>query len=601
MTGSRLRIISIILAFLTAPAWGQSNEKPPVLTPDDYPPIADDEDTPPPPAATAPPQALPGSGAVTVAPAPLESGVEVSVLGTTEGSPAGLLDSSNGGLGDDLWSGSERQTIETLLTRVALVSPDPVLRGIAKRVVLTKAAAPPGPSKRALITVRIEKLLDAGLTEEAGALAAQAAVPNDPDFARVQADALLTANRAADVCGQATATRLTAGEPFWLQLRAYCAAAGGDQATADLTRAVLDAQGNSDKAYDALVDDALGHKAVPPGPIAHPTAMHLFLLQQAGLPVPGELAAVMGTAANLLAMRDTRNPPAVRFAAAERIVRTGAVSPDELRKLANSQDIPLSRMANASAEAEPAPFFAGQVLLRRAAAIEPRPESKADLVYKALILGEKAGMLPLTARLQADLIASIKPSPANRDMAPHFARALLLAGMPDAAARWLPDSDWLATAVDVAAPDPARDAKAAAEYSAIATALTKNPPDPDPDKSAKALLLGVADVLGRPLPPDAKAQAPWIQAMTWEGKRPASGVMRRIEDASSRADRKGEALLMVLDTVRSTGLRDMDPNATIELVRLVAAMGLPDAARDLGLEALALYVPPPPPPPAPKQ
>jgi len=599
MTGSRLRTIPIFLALLAAPAWAQSHDTPPVLTPDDYPPIADDEDTPARPGATAPPQALPGTGTVSVAPLPQDTGVEVGVLGTTEGPPAGLLDSSNGGLGDDLWGGSERQTIETLLSRVPLVSPDPVLRAIAKRIVLTRAGAPPGPSKRALITVRIEKLLDAGLIDEAGALAPQASVPSDPDFARVQADALLTANRAADVCGGLTSARLAAGETFWLQLRAYCAAAGGDQPTADLTRAVLDAQGNSDKAYDTLVDDVLNHKADPPGPIAHPTAMHLFLLQQAGLPVPGEVASAMGTGANLLAMRDARNPPAVRFAAAERIVRTGAVSPDELRKLADAQDIPLSRMANAAADAQAAPFLAGQLLLRRAATIEPRPEAKAELVFEALTLGDKAGMLSLTAGLQADLVASIRPTPANRSMADLFARALLVAGSPDAAARWLSDNYVLATAVDLAAPDPLRAIKAQSAYSAIAAALTKNPPDADPAKSAKALLLGIADVLGRPLPPDAKAQAPWIEAMTWGGKRPASGVMRRIEDASSRADRRGEALLMILDTIRSTGLRDMDPNVTVELVRLVGAMGLPDAARDLGIEALALYVPPPPPPPPP--
>jgi hypothetical protein len=598
MTGSRLRIVPIILALLAAPAWAQSHDTPPVLTPDDYPPIADDEDTPAPPGATAAPQALSGAGQVTVAPAPQDTGVEVGVLGTTEGQPIGLFDSSNGGLGEDLWGGSERQTIETLLSRVPLVSPDPVLRGIAKRLVLTRAGAPPGASKRALVTVRIEKLLDAGLIDEAGALATQASVPNDPDFARVQADALLTANRAADICGELTAARLTAGETFWLQLRAYCAAAGGDQPTADLTRAVLDAQGNSDKAYDTLVGDVLNHKADPPGPIAHPTAIHLFLLQQAGLPVPGEVAAVMGTGANLLAMRDVRNPPAFRFAAAERIVRTGAVSPDELRKLADAQDIPLSRMANAASDAQGAPFLAGQVLLRRAATIEPRPEAKAQLVFEALTLGDKAGMLPLTAGLQADLVASLRPAPANRGMADLFARALLLANLPEAAARWLDQKDVLATAVDLAAPDPARDMKAQEAYRAIAAALAKNPPDTNPNKPGWALLLGIADVLGRPLPPDAKAQAPWIEAMTWGGKRPASGVMRRIEDASSRADRKGEALLMILDTVRSTGLSDMDPNTTVELVRLVGAMGLPDAARDLGLEALALYVPPPPPAPA---
>jgi len=529
-------------------------------------------------------------------PPPQNTPVEVGALGTTEGPPVGLLDSENGGLGEDLWGGSERAAIEDLLSRIPLLSPDPAIRALAKRIVLTKAAAPPGPSKRALVSVRIEKLLDAGLIDEAGALAAQASVPNDADFARLRAEALLTANRAAEVCGEATTTRLSAGEPFWLRLRAYCAAAGGDQPTADLTRAVLEAQGDSDKAYDTLVDDVLNHKIDPPGPIARPGAMHLFLLQQAGLPIPGEVAAAMGTPANLLAMRDARNSPQVRFAAAERIVRMGAASIAELKALADAQDIPLTRLANASADAQVAPFFAGQVLLRRAAQIEPRPDAKAQLVYQALSLGEKARLLPLVAGLQGDIVASIKPTPANRFMAGLFARALLLAELPDAAARWLGDKDVLQTAVDLAAPNPARDAKAQAAYGAMAEALIRNPPSADPGKPAMALLLGIADVLGRPLPPGAKAQAPGIEAMNWSGTRPDPAIMQRIESAALHPDRKGEALLLILDTIRSIGLSDLAPDDTIELVRLLGAMGLPDAAHDIGIEALALYVPPPPPP-----
>jgi hypothetical protein len=306
----------------------------------------------------------------------------------------------------------------------------------------------------------------------------------------------------------------------------------------------------------------------------------------------------MGTPANLLAMRDSRNSAEVRFAAAERIVRTGAASVTELKTLADSQEIPLTRLANASTDAEVAPFFGGQVLLRRAAQIEPRPDAKAQLVYEALTLGQKAGLLPLTAGLQGDIVASIKPTPGNRAMSDLFARTLLLADLPDAASRWLSDKDVLQSAVDLAAPNPARDAKAQAAYGAIAAALVKNPPDADSDKPAKALLLGIADVLGRPLSPDAKVQASGIEAMRWDGKRPDSGVMRRIEDTSLHPDRKGEALLMILDSIRSIGLRDMAPDVTIELVHLLGAIGLPDAARDLGVEALALYVPPPPAPPA---
>jgi len=582
------------------PAAASGKDKPPVVNDEDLPPLAGEDDAPQ--TATAPPQTLPGteSNPTVRPPAPQDGPVVVGTLGTTEGPPVGLLDSENGGLGEGLWSGSERATIEDLLSRIPLVSSDPAIRGLAKRIVLSKAAAPPGPSKRAVVSVRIEKLLEAGLIDEAGALAAQASVPNDPDFARLRADALLTANRAAEVCGEATAARLSAGEPFWLQLRAYCAAAGGDQPLADLTLAVLEAQGNSDKAYDALVDDVLNHKSDPPGPIAHPSAMHLFLLQQAGLLIPGDVAAAMGTPANLLAMRDPRNSAQVRFAAAERIVRTGAASVAELKALADAQDIPLSRIANASADAQVVPFFAGQLLLRRAAQIEPRPDAKAQLAYQALSLGEKNRLLPLAAGLQGDIVASLKPM-ADRGMADLFARALLLAGRPDAAARWLGDKDVLQTAVDLAAPNPARDAKAQAAYSAMAASLVKNPPAPDADKPAKALLLGIADVLGRPLPPDARAQAPGIEAMKWSGKRPDAGVMQRIESVALAPERKGEALLLILDTIRSIGLSDLAPDDTIELVRLLAAMGLPDSARDLGIEALALYVPPPLPPPAPTQ
>ncbi len=606
MTGFRLRAILFLLALLTTCAWAGSAapDVPADIANEEPPPVADDDDaTPPAAAATSVPQTLPGAAATgvptTQQTAPQNSSVVVDVLGAPEGPPVGLLDSSNGGLGESLWSGSNRATVEELLSRIPLVSSDSAIRALSKRIVLTQAAAPVGPSQRALVSVRIEKLLDAGLIDEAGALAAQASVPNDPDFARFQADALLTANRAADVCGDLTATRLSASEPLWLQLRAYCAVVNGDQPTAELTRAVLEAQGYSDPAYNTLVDDILNHKNDPPGPIVHPTAMHLFLLQQAGLPIPDDVAAAMGSSANLLAMRDTRNSAQVRFAAAERIVRTGAISVDELRTLADAQDIPLARTANAAADAQNAPFLAGQVLLRRAAQIEPRADAKAQLVKEALFLGERARLLPLVAGLQADIIATIKPSPANHGMADLFARALLLAGRPDAASRWLSDKDILQTAVDLAAPNPVRDAKAQTAYSQIAATLTKDPPVADQNKPYEALLLGIADVLGRPLPPDVKTQAPGIEAMKWDGKRPAPGVMQRIESASMHPDRKGETLLLILDTIRSVGLRDMAPDTTVELVRLLGAMGLPVAARDLGIEALALYVPPPLPPPQP--
>lgn len=631
---TRFRVSALVFAatLCASAAWAQyagtssNDDKPPVLTPYDYPPIADarpprsttpanksappaltGHDLPPvadrpaqPSTATAAPAPLSGMAGDQVAPLPPPaSGIQVQTLGTVEGPPAGLLDSGNGGLGTDMWSGSARGTIEPLLARIPLVSPDPVLRALAKRIVLTKASSPTGPAKRAVVTVRIEKLLDAGLIDEAGALAAQVSLPDDPDFARVQADALLTANRAADVCGNLTATRLSSGAPFWLELRLYCAAAGGDEATAELTHEVMQAEGEGDKAFDTLADDVLNHKTTTPGPIAHPTAMHVFLLQQAGLPIPGDVAAAMGTSENLLAMCDPRNSPKVRLAAAERIIATGAASVVQLRAVADAQDIKLDQMANAADDAKSMPFFAAQVLLRRAAVIQTRPDAQAQLVYEALSLGEKAGMLPLAAAFQGDVAASVRPSATNRFMAPLFVRALLFAHKPDAAALWLRNKDLLQPVVDLAAPNPVRDAAAQAALSVYAAGLVKNPPDPDANRSYKALMIGIADVLGRPLPPDVKAQASSLEAMNWGGARPDPGDMRRIEQASLHPERKGEALLRILDIVHDIGLRKLAPDVTIEFVRLLGAMGLPDAAHALGMDALLSYVPPPQmPPPA---
>ena len=624
MTGSRIRLLlgAAVFAAVAVPATAQwSSDKPPVLTPDDYPPVAT-EDAPDKPASNAasqdqppenpndgggvvgpePPRGTPPDTQVNTLPAPDPAGpqaasVEVGALGTPEGPPVGTLDTASGGLAERLWSGSERAKVEDLLNRAPLATADPAMRDLMRRIVLTRAGAPPGTAPHAFTTVRIQKLLDAGFIEEAGALAAQAQVPNDEEFARVQAEAILIANRSADVCGNATSTRLAAGDTFWMQLRAYCAALSGDTATAQLTNDVLRAQGKDDPAYDTLVEDLLNHQAVPAGAIAHPTAIHLYLLQQAGLPVPEAVARSMGTPANVLVMRDARNAPRARFEAAERVVLTGAASVADLKVIADAQDLPVSKVASAAADAPGLPFFMGQVLLRRAATIEPRPDVKAGLIAQALSLADKQNMMPLAAALQADVIATVKPAPTNREYARTFSRALILAGRPDAAARWAAGDPVMRSIAGLASQEPARIATAQTDLSTFAASFAVDQPLTDPDRSYKALVLGLADVLGLPMPPDAKGEAASLETQMWDGKRPGPGTMRTIEELSGPPDRHGEALLLMLDAMHGTSLRDLAPDVTVAFVRLIAGMGEPAAAHALAFEALAQYEPPPLPAP----
>jgi hypothetical protein len=595
MRKGQFLVVAAVLALAVPAAAQWTSDKPPVLEPEDYPPEPPEDakapaKTPetPPDTQPAQPSAVPVvNGGPVAPPAP----VEVDSLGKPEGLPAGTLDDTNGGLGEHLWSGTARSTAEDLLKRAPLASVDPVFRDLTKRVILTKAGAPPGASKQAFAGLRLEKLLDGGLTVEAGAIAAQASVPGDDDFARLQAGAVLLANR-PDACGDATAARQSSGEVFWMQLRAFCATLSGDSATAELTNAVMAAQGHGDNAYKILSADVLNHQSVPPGTIAHPTEMHVYLLLQAGLPIPEALAQKMGTSVNLLVLRDTRQTPRARFEAAERVAATGTATAAELKKVANVQDLPLARVASAAADAPKLPFFMGQVLLHRAAAIAPRPDEKERLVLEAIELGNKAGMAPLSAALQADVAVLLKPSAADPN-ARAFARALLLAGRPDAAARWASGDAVMRVVVAYASQDPARIGAVQHDLSAFAASLSK--PDPDADRSYKALVLGLAEALGWQLPEKAKAVA-----MPSDGVHPAAATMRTLQEIASKPERRGEAILLLLDTVRSIGLADLAPEATVECVRLLQAMNQAEAAHALALDALAQFVPPPlPPPPAP--
>jgi hypothetical protein len=537
------------------------------------------------------PSGKPGKPPVEAAPPvssePPQPSIQVETLGTVEGPAEGLLDPSNGGMDENIWSGSQRADIETMLPRLPLSSPDTAIRALSKKLILTKADAPSGTIKRPLITIRIEKLLEAGLTDEAAALAVSASLKDDPDFARVQADAILSAGRAGDACGNATSLRQSEGSQFWLQLRAYCAAAAGDGATAEITRNILDAQKLSDPAYNTLIDDVLAKAKKPPGAIAKPTSMHLFLLRRAGIAVGAEIAKHLGASANLLALRDPHNPPEARLAAAERVVKTGAATATELKAVIDAQTVAPDRLAGAQAAAAKLPFLASQALLRRAALLESRPAVKAQLVHQALVQGDKAGLFETAARLQADVIEKTDAAAVPQDQAPLIGWALLIAGKHDAAARWLGGGDAPRAVLALVAGKKS----SPADLSSIARDESAEPKAFNPNQPYEALVLGAYDVLGLAMPADAKAAAKSAEAKHWAGRRPDADAMQKIMEATSAPDRRGEAVLRILDFIGAAGPRDVAPDVSIEFLRALQDMGLKESARALAIHALLLYRP----------
>ena len=593
-----LAVAAVLFAWLAWPqcAWAQ---EPPV-----------DESAPP--VATEAPRQLPGAPVEqNQLPAPTPdsdsnppvtgNGIVVAPLGAPEGPPAGLLDSRNGGLGTDIWTGSSREEIDALLARLPVASPVYSERELARRLLLTIADAPVGAAPHAFLTVRLQALLKAGFVLEASILAASARVADDPEFARVAADAILYSGHANTVCGDATAARLQNSDRFWMELRAYCYAVAGDSAALDLTRSVMAAQSGDDKAFDILLNDALTHKALDPGPIPNPTSLHFFLGRQAGLPVSVGFAMQLGMPALVVAMDEARNSPEDRASAAELVLRAGALPMPHLIAVANAQTFTAEQLATPKPTAASLPFFLGQALLRQAAARADANNAKASLVTVALSHGVKADLFEVAAGLQGDIAASTEPQASMPTEVDVMSRALMLDGRSDAAARWsagLASDPARAAALQIQLNLVASNAAHVGEAQRALTVLARQAASnsaPQQEQAFAALALGLYDALGEPLSPDAKAAAATLAATNWPGRRPPSETMAHLATATGQANRKGEAVLLILGAIGADGPGDLAPDVTVGFVRTLMQEGVPDAARLLAIDALLLYMPAPAP------
>lgn len=531
----------------------------------------------------------------------------VRVVGASEGPAVGLLDPTRD-LGSELWSGSHRGRIVSLLTG-ALPLADPALRALTKRIVLSAADAPNGKAKRALITTRIAELLHAGMVSQAGELAARSKLPGDKDFSRVQADALLYAGRTDVVCGSATNRRLSDAHPFWLELRAYCAHANGNSALEELTGVVLSAQ-VPDPAFKTLYADVRDKKGDIPAEYPHPSALHVFLLRQLKLPLPPVLAEKGGVPENVFVLRDRREPATARMAAAEKLAPVGALRVTDFHDLLSLAGPASSDIQDALSLAPQEDFVAGQVLLHLAAARAPDIGRKVALMRLALKLGADAGMPFLAARFQADVLKTLQPQ-RDADMA-FVGRAQLMAGEDNLAGTWLMGDNPSQAIPLMGQSGPAAGGALQALMIRIAgmrvpgaknnkgdgsdegNADKKKPQRPLASPQQLLTLRLVTALM--PMPDGLETRYPQAFAVKLPGVMPDAKLMEEIRTSARKPGGHGEAMLAMMKAIRTVGWANLAPEATLRFVRILRDLGLKAHARAFAREAMLLYQPPVPPP-----
>ncbi|MGH6929763.1 MAG: hypothetical protein ACREEV_15705, partial [Dongiaceae bacterium] len=214
-----------------------------------------------------PPPATPETGTGTGEP-PAPQGFEIAPLDAIGTDYAGTLEPEAGGLGLDMWHGTDRIKVERLLPALKPTT-SPILAELTRRLLLSNAAAPAGRgSGKNLMPLRAGLLADMGLVEEAVALLRLLpADQRDAESARLLTELSWRAGDPDGACAavQESVPRLPVDD-FWQQAAIFCQLRAGQTDQAMLGTDLLREQGETDEIFFTLADAVAGDTAaeIPP-------------------------------------------------------------------------------------------------------------------------------------------------------------------------------------------------------------------------------------------------------------------------------------------------------------------------------------------------
>ncbi|HLN25769.1 MAG TPA: antifreeze protein [Patescibacteria group bacterium] len=524
--------------------------------------------------------------------------VQVQELGVIDSNATGILDEAHGGLGSEMWAGTNMAVVQKVLPGLPAQTTSHAMRSLMRRLLLTTAAIPPGSKLAAgdsLIKLRADKLWAMGELDGLNALLK--GVPSSavtPELRRLAVDTALLAGDTATACNETVALRAQApADPFAAKLQVFCQLTAGKTNEASFGEDVLREQKINDPAFFAAADALAGIGSGKLGDaFAAPTPLTLAMARAAKLPIP-EAAAATPQPALLRAIATTPTASLeARLLAGEKAEALGAVDTDVLRQIYESVTFTPQELAAPVADKT----TRGRALLYRASLQQTLPTAKAEIIGKALTTATASGSDAYftAARIYAPQIAGLKPAPELVSFAVPAARALIAAGQAEAAKPWisfaraqgLGNTDIANAAASLApllrllGPDDDRPMPPGA-----LAVWRKARPDLSPDAQIRrgAVCLSLLSAFGEKIPSEE-----WLPLydgpllVTSLHPRPAlwNGLRVATEDL-----RLGETVLLSLASLGEPGLTQSDPSDLYRVVSGLRLLGLDADARALAVEA----------------
>jgi len=543
--------------------------------------------TPPAPTSTQP----------TLPPAPegerAPEGITVNALEDIATDYGGTLEPNDGGLGYDMWAGTDRALVEQLLPQVPIQPLSPAMRDLARRLLLSTADAPAGTANRNLMAIRAERLAKLGNAKDiADFLELVRSDDFDPALARLQVDALLLAGRRDEAC---IATRshlaLFDSDVYLQKAFAFCQMVAGERIPGMLAADLLFEQGVEDPVFYDLMAALDGASGIAITTLPEPSALYLAMLDAAGMSPPADLATsgnplILGA----LARNDTLDPE-LRLVVAEQAAARGAYPVVELVKLYRAVEVdPAERdaiMDNAVGVIAPRQ----RALLYQQALFATDSGVRARYLQRSLNLAREHGGYMLTAEVLLPLIAEVVPAPQLTWFAADAGRALFVMKRYEQASAWfavvrrteavdpvaaaaLPTL-WLYARIAGGADPMAWDASSLAEWRATQSA------EDEMDGMDALRIYAVFDGLGETI-----GNAADLPVATGDvAQIPNPSLFFNLAEAAA-SNKRGETVMLALINLGEGGPGQVNPIVLSRVLSSLRTVGLNAEARALAFEAI---------------
>ena len=362
---------------------------------------------------------------------------KVRELKDIDANTVGTITEDEGGLGYDMWSGSERNIIQNYLKNLPINKESDTAIELIKKLLLSNAKVPKSNGEIDLILIRINKLIELGDFDNAKLLIDLVNKKDNEEILIKKTEINLSLNNFDLVCSSIEEQRKSFKQNlFWRKVEIFCQILNGKTNKANLSLSLLKEEKNfNDENFLKIIDSLIYKDEINDESLVNLNLLNLVMTRVANINI--KESYVLNDDPLLLTMiyRMSNAPIKLRIEAIERSKKLLNLPIETIEEIYNSYDLK-EKDKKISLDDNILLGSETQSILFQMAIAEDDEEKKAKIIKKSLELAFINGNFTLISKLNLNSLLEIKPSKNLSWFANYAAKSLLISNKKEEAMKW---------------------------------------------------------------------------------------------------------------------------------------------------------------------